>query len=130
MIVCPWKDILKYAPMLPGVEEAFEKVNALTDFTPATGHTSGDWVIIRDPDVGVSGRKHKVCETCETVLEAETFWAEQETTPTEPGDNIDHNTVAPGTEEGGFKITGGNIVVIVIVLVAAFLLWFVDMKRK
>jgi len=102
----------------------------LTDFTPATGHTSGDWVIIRDPDVGVSGRKHKVCETCETVLEAETFWAEQETTPTEPGDNIDHNTVAPGTEEGGFKITGGNIVVIVIVLVAAFLLWFVDMKRK
>ena len=36
MIVCPWKDILKYAPLLPGVEEAFQKVNALTDYTPKT----------------------------------------------------------------------------------------------
>lgn len=30
MIVCPWKDILRYAPIIPGLEEAFEKVNALT----------------------------------------------------------------------------------------------------
>ena len=36
MIICPWKDILKYAPLLPGVEEAFEKVNALQSLEPAT----------------------------------------------------------------------------------------------
>ena len=30
MIVCPWKDIKKYAPLLPGIEEAFDAVNALT----------------------------------------------------------------------------------------------------
>ncbi len=36
MIICPWKDILKYAPVLPGVEEAFRKVNALTSLEPAT----------------------------------------------------------------------------------------------
>lgn len=32
MIVCAWKDILKYAPLLPGVEEAYHAVNALTDY--------------------------------------------------------------------------------------------------
>ena len=32
MIICPWKDILKYKSMLPGIEEAFEAVNALTEY--------------------------------------------------------------------------------------------------
>ena len=30
MIICPWKEIMRYAPIIPGLEEAFEKVNALT----------------------------------------------------------------------------------------------------
>ena len=29
MIICPWKDIKKYASVLPGIEEAFDAVNAL-----------------------------------------------------------------------------------------------------
>ena len=32
MILCPWKDIKKYAPLLPGIEEAFDAVNALTEY--------------------------------------------------------------------------------------------------
>ncbi len=32
MIVCPWKDIGRYAPVLPGLEEAIEAVNALTEY--------------------------------------------------------------------------------------------------
>ena len=32
MIICPWKDIMKYAAMLPGIEEAFEAVNALAAY--------------------------------------------------------------------------------------------------
>ena len=32
MIICPWKDILKYKSMLPGIEEAFAAVNALTAY--------------------------------------------------------------------------------------------------
>ena len=36
MIVCPWKDIKKYAPMLPGIDEAFDAVNALTDYEAKT----------------------------------------------------------------------------------------------
>lgn len=32
MIICPWKDILKYQSVLPGIEEAFAAVNALTEY--------------------------------------------------------------------------------------------------
>ena len=32
MIICPWKDIKKYAALLPGIEEAFDAVNALTEY--------------------------------------------------------------------------------------------------
>ena len=32
MIVCPWKDIKKYAALLPGIEEAFDAVNALQTY--------------------------------------------------------------------------------------------------
>lgn len=35
MIICAWKDILRYAPALPGLEEAVEKINALNSFEPA-----------------------------------------------------------------------------------------------
>lgn len=40
MIICPWKDIKKYAPLLPGIEEAFDAVNALESFEPATYNLS------------------------------------------------------------------------------------------
>ena len=36
MIICPWKDIKKYASLLPGIEEAIDAVNALTEFTPGS----------------------------------------------------------------------------------------------
>ncbi|MBQ7802159.1 MAG: YhcH/YjgK/YiaL family protein [Oscillospiraceae bacterium] len=36
MIICPWKDILKYKSLLPGIEEAFEKVNALQSHDAVT----------------------------------------------------------------------------------------------
>ena len=32
MIVCPWKDIKKYAALLPGIDEAFDAVNAVTEY--------------------------------------------------------------------------------------------------
>ena len=28
MIICPWKDIKKYASLLPGIEEAYNAINA------------------------------------------------------------------------------------------------------
>ena len=32
MIICPWKDIMRYAPILPGIEEAVAAVNALETY--------------------------------------------------------------------------------------------------
>ena len=36
MIICPWKDIMRYAPVLKGLEEAVAAVNALTDYEAKT----------------------------------------------------------------------------------------------
>ena len=38
MIICPWKDIKKYAPLLPGIDEAFDAVNALTKYEAGSLH--------------------------------------------------------------------------------------------
>ncbi len=42
MILYPWKDIKKYAALLPGIAEAFDAVNARTDFTPGVVHPLSD----------------------------------------------------------------------------------------
>ena len=36
MIVCPWKDIARYASVIPGLAEAVEAVNNLKSMEPAT----------------------------------------------------------------------------------------------
>ena len=36
MIVCPFKDLGRYAPVLPGLEEAVKVAEGLTDLTPRT----------------------------------------------------------------------------------------------
>lgn len=36
MIVCPWKDLGRYAAVVPGLEEAMKAVAELTDYTPRT----------------------------------------------------------------------------------------------
>ena len=41
MIICPWKDIKKYASLLPGIDEAFDAVNALESYDAVTYPLSG-----------------------------------------------------------------------------------------
>ena len=41
MIVCPWKDIGRYAPVIPGLEEAIAAVAALESYEPRTVQLSG-----------------------------------------------------------------------------------------
>ena len=36
MIVCPWKDIGRYAPVIPGLEEAVAAVAAMESYEPRT----------------------------------------------------------------------------------------------
>jgi len=42
MIICPWKDIKKYASMLPGIDEAFAAVNALTEYEDKKNYPLSD----------------------------------------------------------------------------------------
>ena len=41
MIVCPWKDINRYAAVIPGLEEAVKTIEALESLEPATVPLSG-----------------------------------------------------------------------------------------
>ena len=64
MIICPWKDIKKYASLLPGIEEAFDAVNALTDYEAKTYPLSdGNRFFVavgttKAPDVAEAHRKY------------------------------------------------------------------------
>jgi len=41
MIVCPWKDLNRYAPVIPGLEEAMQAVAAIESYEPRTIPLSG-----------------------------------------------------------------------------------------
>ena len=64
MIICPWKDIKKYAALLPGIEEAFDAVNALETYEPGTHPLSGGNRFFvaagttKAPDVAEAHRKY------------------------------------------------------------------------
>ena len=64
MIICPWKDIKKYASLLPGIEEAYNAINALETFEAATYQLSGGnrfFVAVgttKAPDLAEAHRKY------------------------------------------------------------------------
>ncbi len=64
MIICPWKDIQKYASLLPGLQEAVDAVNALSDYEAKTvelGNGNRFFVAVgttKEPDVGEAHRKY------------------------------------------------------------------------
>ena len=41
MIICPWKELPRYAAVIPGLEEAIKAVEALESYEPATIPLSG-----------------------------------------------------------------------------------------
>lgn len=41
MILCPWNELKRYAPILPGLEEAMEKVASLTSYEAGVYPLSG-----------------------------------------------------------------------------------------
>ena len=65
MIVCPWKDIKKYASLLPGIDEAFDAVNALTEYEDKKNYplSNGNRFFLavqgtKAPDVAEAHRKY------------------------------------------------------------------------
>lgn len=41
MIICPFEDLTRYIPVIPGLEEAMAAIRDITDFTPRTIPLSG-----------------------------------------------------------------------------------------
>ena len=116
--------------------------NAYTDtVVAALGHTAGDWIIDRNPGFGEAGRHHQNCTVCGVLMESETFLSEEDTTAAEPVTDENGETQAPGTsgttaeedeeeEKGGCGQITGNLLVIVLVLGAAFLFWYFDIRHR
>jgi hypothetical protein len=103
----------------------------------ATGHTAGDWVIDRQPGFGEAGKHHLECTVCGLLMETETFLSEEDTTAEpvtdESGETQTSAASESETEEGeesGCGKTSGTVLAIVLVLVAAFLFWYIDARRR
>ena len=113
--------------------------NTYTDtLVAATEHTAGDWIIDRHPGFGEAGRHHLECTVCGILMETETFLSEEDTADAEPVTDESGVTQPPSAsdseteeeEEGGCGQVMGNALVIVLVLVAAFLFWYIDSRRR
>lgn len=110
--------------------------NTYTDtVVAALEHTAGDWILDRNPGFGEAGKHHTECTVCGIALESETFLNETEI-PTEPvtdENGVTQALVSETEEEGeasGCGQTVGNMLVIVLVLAAAFLFWYIDSRRR
>ena len=86
MIVCPFKDLGRYAPILSGLEEAIKAVEGLTDLTPRTIPLSdGNRIMIvsgtsKDPAGGLSEAHRNYLDLQYIVKGEETVgWAPLET---------------------------------------------------
>jgi hypothetical protein len=127
--------------------------------TQETGHTAGDWVIHTEPKPGVGGLRHKLCTSCETVLEVEELEPlPEETQPAPDGDGSAQNPDDPADPDGSGDSAGetadreeqekfnemmGNVtgckkvqtilvyvLIGLLMIVAAVVFWCVDNKRK
>ena len=86
MIVCPFKDLGRYAPILSGLEEAIKAVEGLTDLTPRTIPLSdGNRIMVvagtsKDPAGGLSEAHRNYLDLQYIVKGEETVgWAPLET---------------------------------------------------
>lgn len=115
------------------------KITFCDNVVPPLGHAESDWILDRNPGYGEAGRKHTTCTVCGTLLESETFWEKDTDPDPTPETDTTGATVTPesGTdapqnnnETGGCGQAFGNTLVIAMILVAAFLFWFIDSKRR
>ena len=94
MILCPWKDLPRYAPAIPGLDEAIEKVNGLTTFESAVYPLSGgNRVMVMSgttaPAAGGEAEAHRNYLDIQYIVSGQEImgWAPLDTlTPTVPFD--------------------------------------------
>ena len=119
MIVCPFKDLSRYAPLIPGLEEAAAAIAALEDLEPKTVELSGGnrffiQQVTTRPAEGATFEAHRNYLDVQYILEGEEYvgWAPLETVtedvPYSPEKDIGFYT---GPAEI-FRVTAGNCYVV------------------
>lgn len=94
MIVCPYKDLGRYAPVIPGLEEAMKAIDAMTEWTPGTVPLSdGNRILVQE---GVTkAKEEKLCEAHRKYLDVQYIVEGEETVGWAPLDTL--------TPEGEFN---------------------------
>lgn len=68
MIVCPFKDLGRYAPIIPGLEEAVKAANEITDWSVGTVQLSGgNKILVQEMDT--KSTEGKLCEAHRDYLD-------------------------------------------------------------
>jgi len=78
MIVCPFKDLGRYAPIIPGLEEAMKAVAEITDWTPRTIKLSGGNKILVQ-EYTTKSAEGKLCEAHRNYLDIQYIVEGEET---------------------------------------------------
>lgn len=78
MIVCPYKDLGRYAPVIPGLEEAMKAIDAITEWTPGTVPLSdGNRILVQE---GVTkAKEEELCEAHRKYLDVQYIVEGEET---------------------------------------------------
>ena len=119
MIICPFKDLSRYAPVIPGLEDALNAVNALENLDPQTVELSGgnrffiQQVTSRSAE-GATFEAHRNYLDVQYILEGEEYvgWAPIETLTTveaySPEKDVEFLTGSPEF----VRVTAGNCYVV------------------
>jgi len=97
MIVCPWKDLKRYAAVIPGVEEAIEKIDALQSKEPATYPLSNGRFMVQQGTTrdwkGAQLEAHREFLDIQYILEGQDTvgWAPVDTLKPEGAFNTEHD---------------------------------------
>lgn len=90
MILCPWKDIARYAPLVPGLEEAMEKIAALPNFDAGmTPLKEGKFTIYHNRSVPLSEGKW---EGHRKMLDVQYIIKGEEVVEWTPLENLTHSS--------------------------------------
>ncbi len=78
MIVCPLKDLGRYAPIIPGLEEALAAVEAMKEWTPGTiSLSNGNRILVQD--VTSKSPEGQLCEAHRKYLDIQYIVSGEET---------------------------------------------------
>lgn len=119
MIVCPYKDLGRYAPIIPGLEEAMKAVAEMKEWTPGTIPLSdGNRILVQDVTTTEAGSK--LCEAHQTYLDIQYIvegeevvgWAPLDTLTLEGEFNTEKDIGRYAGPVDYMRITEGNCYVV------------------